>query len=117
MAIEVTVLKDIQEYKEKIIFNMSLRQLLCSFIAVVLSIGTGLLFTFVFHWHISHTSYIIILLNIPVFYIGWFTKGNLNAETYFKIVRNWYLQKSIRLYQTTSLEINKKKEKRIEYVE
>lgn len=41
--ISVSVPKEISDYKEKVIFGFSLRQLVCGVIAVGLAVATGLL--------------------------------------------------------------------------
>lgn len=41
--ISVSVPKEISDYKEKVIFGLSLRQLVCGVIAVGLAVATGLL--------------------------------------------------------------------------
>lgn len=70
MAIEVSIPKEITEYKEKIMFGLSLRQLGCFSLATVLSVGVGLLCTKVFGMSMDDTSWIIILVVIPIMAFG-----------------------------------------------
>lgn len=82
MAIETSIPKEITEYKEKILFGLSLRQLICVGSAVVLSIGTYFLCTKVFGLSMDFTSYIIIIEAIPIMALGFIKIEGMPFEKY-----------------------------------
>ncbi|GIP52977.1 PrgI family protein [Paenibacillus vini] len=85
MAIEVRIPKEITEYKEKILFGLSIRQLICFSLAIVLSIGSYLLLTKVFYLSMDAASYVIIIESIPLMAIGFVRKNGFPFEKYFAL--------------------------------
>lgn len=85
MAISVSIPKEITEYKEKIMFGMSLRQLICFVSAVVLSIGTYLICTMMFDLSMDTASYIIIVEAMPIMAVGFIQKDGMPFEKYFAL--------------------------------
>ena len=83
MAIEVDIPIEIEEYQEKIIFGMSLRQLVCFVSAVALGIGSYFLFTKGLGLSMDITSYIIILEALPLGALGFIKKDGQPFEKYF----------------------------------
>lgn len=85
MAIEVDIPVEIEDYEEKILFGLSLRQLLCLAGAVVLSIGSYFVATKVFGLSMDAASYLIILEALPLMCIGFIRKDGQPFEKYFAL--------------------------------
>lgn len=68
--ISVSVPKEISDYKEKVIFGLSLRQLVCGVIAVGLAVATGLLLVQVLGLSIDIAGYIIMVEVVPLMALG-----------------------------------------------
>lgn len=83
MAIEVDIPVEIEDYEEKILFGLSLRQLLCLGGAVVLSIGSYFIATKIFGLSMNTASYLIILEALPLMCIGFIRKDGQPFEKYF----------------------------------
>lgn len=122
MAIEVSVRKEIKSYQEKLLFGLSLRQGVCLLIAVVFSIGVGILNYFFIHWSIDDIGLLLIFLNIPILSIGWFKKENMPVEKYLRMVRKYkslgdsYPYKTeVQEVKTVETEEKKERRKRTEY--
>ena len=45
LSLETKIHKDINEYQEKILFGMSIRQLICALVSALLSVATGYIMT------------------------------------------------------------------------
>lgn len=103
MAIEVRIPKEITEYKEKIMFGMSVRQLVCTIIAVVLAVGMGLLLTKVFGMTIDTASYGIILAVLPVLAVGFVRRKDMPFEQYMKLILRHRLSLNRLAYETKLL--------------
>ena len=72
MSIEVRIPKEITEYKEKIIFGLSIRQLICFTFAITIGVGTYILVTKLSNADIA--SYVVIVEVMPIFAIGFIKK-------------------------------------------
>ena len=83
MSISVRMPKEITDYQEKIIFGLSLRQLLCFSLATVLSLATFFMGTQLLHLPADPVEYVIILLTIPILAVGFIKKNGLTFEKYF----------------------------------
>ena len=70
MSLSVKIPKEIREYQEKIIFGLSLRQLLCTSLAVILALATYWLGIYVFAYQRSVVEYLVIAQSIPLMAIG-----------------------------------------------
>ena len=103
MAIEVRIPKEIKEYKEKVIFGMSIRQLVCFSSAVVLSIGAYLLCTKVFNLTMDEASYAIILISIPIMALGFIKINGFTFEKFAALYIRHITGQQIRKYQTELL--------------
>lgn len=86
MAIEVDIPVEIDEYKEKIIFGMSLRQLACFSVAVVLSIGSYFVCTKILGMSMDATSYVIIAEALPLMALGFVQKDGQPFEKFFALM-------------------------------
>jgi len=96
MSIEVRIPKEITEYKEKIIFGLSIRQLICFTVAITLGVGTYILVT---KWsNADVASYVVIVEVMPIFAIGFIKKNGFTFEKYAAMMfrhkcgrnRRWY---------------------------
>ncbi|MGM0156089.1 hypothetical protein IGI47_000344 [Enterococcus sp. AZ191] len=96
MAIEVKVPKDIKEYKEKIIAGMNLKQLLCLTIAGGVNILISLIFVVWLKIPMEITSWLMILVSIPIVSFCWFKRNGLNFETYIKYLFKYHLSAGVR---------------------
>ncbi len=100
MAIEVKVPKDIKEYKEKVIAGMNLKQLLCLTIAGGVNIFISLVFVVWLKIPMEITSWLMILVSIPIVSFGWFKRNGLNFETYIKHLFKFHLSAGVRKKKT-----------------
>jgi hypothetical protein len=82
----VFVPKEINAYKEKILFNLSLRKLICSILGIIVAIGTYFLCTKVIGMTMDMASYIIILEAIPLMAIGFIQKNGMPFEKYLALL-------------------------------
>lgn len=85
MSISVKIPKEIKEYQEKIIFNLSLRQLLCCSLAVMAALATYWCGLYWWHWHRSVVEYLVIVQSIPLMAMGFFKKNGWYFEVYLKL--------------------------------
>ena len=85
MAIEVRIPKEITEYREKIVFGMSIRKLVCLGIAIALCVGTYLLLTMVLSVSADAAGYVVILEAIPLMALGFLEKDGMPFEKYFAL--------------------------------
>ena len=86
MSIEVDVPVEIEDYKEKIIFGLSLRQLCCLSLAIVLSIVSYLLCTQILKMTMDAASYVIIIEALPLMALGFIRKDGQPFEKYIKLM-------------------------------
>ena len=86
MALDVDIPLEINDYQEKIVFGMSLRQLVCSVLAVVLGIGTYFLCTKMFNMTMDSASYVIIVEALPLMAFGFIRKDGQPFEKFFMLV-------------------------------
>lgn len=120
MAIEVRIPKEITEYKEKILFGLSIRQLICFSAAIVLSIGSYMLLTKVFYLSMDAASYVIIIESIPLMAIGFVKKNGFPFEKYFALFLRHRIGRNKLLYRTELLidkitDPNKESERKSKY--
>jgi len=97
MSIEVRIPKEIKEYKEKIIFGLSFRQLISVFVGGVICLGTYFLIKPIVGTDLA--SDIIIFEALPIFAFGFIKVRSFNFETYAKIFIKHKLGKSKRTYE------------------
>lgn len=113
MSIEVRIPKEIKEYKEKIIFGLSLRQLISVFIGGIVCLGTYFLISPIVGADLA--SDIIIIEAIPIFAFGFIKVRSFNFETYAKIFIKHKLGNNKRIYENKLYMLNLKEEKNIDY--
>lgn len=85
MSLRVKIPKEITTYQEKIVFGLSGRQLICSVIALTLSIGSGYLLSAVLKQDSGTVGWVIILIVMPVVIVGWLKPNGFYIEDYIKI--------------------------------
>lgn len=103
ISIEVRVPKEINEYKEKILFGLSIRQLFSFVIALILGFASYYVVSKLFNKEVA--SYVVILITMPIFAFGFFKKDGFPFEKYIVIIIKQKLGTSKRVYKT-NLSIN-----------
>lgn len=98
MSLEVRVPKEITEYKEKVMFGFTLRQLVSIGVAVVV----GLLVFFIIRplVGLEIAGNIVIVCVVPVFALGFVKINGRPLEAHLKIVFRYYKRPFKRKYQT-----------------
>lgn len=97
LAIEVRIPKEITEYKEKILFGLNIRQLLCFIAAFLIGIPT---YYFLRKVNEDLASYVVIAEVIPIFALGFFKKNGFTFEKYVGIMIRHHLGINRRKYVT-----------------
>lgn len=97
MSIEVRVPEEIADYKESIIAGLSLRQLICSAIALAFGIPTFFLLKNI---NQDIAMYATMLVVVPAFCVGFIKPNGYNFEVYAKIKLYNFFSKSKRGYET-----------------
>lgn len=100
MAIEVRIPKEITEYKEKVLFGMSIRQLICFSSAMVLSVSSYLLLTQVLGLSMDVASYVIIFEAMPLLAIGFIKINGFTFEKHLALLIRHKTSQQVRLYKT-----------------
>src|SRR5450756_2720859 len=101
MAIEVRIPKEITEYREKILFGLSIRQLL-SF-AVALTVGVTTYLIVAKFWGDDVAGYLVIFEVMPIFAVGFIRKNGFTFEAYVGQMLRHTFGVSRRRYQTSLL--------------
>ena len=82
--IEIRIPKEIRTYKEKLFFGLTLRQLICTLIAVVVNVPL--------YWFgrdvigADLASWVVIFVAMPLFLIGYFNYNGMTFEQFIKSV-------------------------------
>ena len=97
MSIEVRVPEEIADYKESIVAGLSIRQLVCSGIALMCGVPTFFIFKNI---NMDFATYATMAVVVPAFCVGFIKKGGYNFETYAKIRLTSFLSRSKRGYET-----------------
>lgn len=103
MSVEVRIPKEITEYKEKVLFGLSIRQLVCFGAAIAISIGSYLLLTKVLGISMDVASYVIIIEALPLMAIGFIRKNGLTFEKYAALFFRHRFGQQTRPYKTELL--------------
>ena len=96
--IEVKIPKEITEYSEKIIFGLSLRQMVVVGLGIPTIIGT-----FIFsktYLGEDFASYVVMLVCIPFFSVGFVKKENMYFEKYLELLIRHKFGAKRRFYAT-----------------
>lgn len=98
MPLEVKIPKEITEYREKIIFGLSVRQLFCVAIAVIICMITF----FAVKPFIGNdlAGYLVLVEAMPIMGIGFLRINGFTFEKYAMIVINHMFNQQIRVYRT-----------------
>ena len=95
MALETKIPTEIDDYAEKLVFGLTMRQFLCLLIAAAAAIGTWFLLTAALNLSSSITSYVIMAEAIPIMAIGFIKKDGLTFERYISLLLRQIVQKNI----------------------
>ncbi|MFC0234346.1 PrgI family protein [Vagococcus entomophilus] len=90
MAIEVKVPKDIKEYKEKIMFGMTIKQLITLLIAIGVNIALAFLFITVYGLEMNSISWVMILVSLPILSFGWVRRNELSFFAFLQILLKYH---------------------------
>jgi hypothetical protein len=101
MQLEVKIPKEINEYQEKIIFGMSIRQLICVSIAIVLCTATYFLAEPFIGGDLA--GYLVLAESMPIMGVGFVNVNGFSFEKYVMIVIRYYSSNRIRRYKTELL--------------
>lgn len=82
MSIEVRIPKEITEYKEKILFGLSLRQLLFFILAIIVCGASYFIMTMALNWNKDMVGYIVMIEVVPLLAFGFVRKNGLPFEKY-----------------------------------
>ncbi len=98
MPLEVKVPKEITEYREKIMFGLSIRQLICVVIAAVVCIATY----FFIRPFIGNdlAGYFVLGEAMPIMGVGFLRINGFTFERYAMLVLRHKLNRQIRVYRT-----------------
>lgn len=101
--LQVKLPAEIQEYKSKLIFGLSVRQIASIGAALMICVPVGVLG----HGHISDDilPWIIMLLAAPCIACGFFTIQGMNFEDYMKCILEYTFLPQKRVYEDTETNI------------
>lgn len=94
--IYVPVPKEIKEYEKKVFQSMTLRQLICLVLGIVLGIGTYFLTKGFIGEDLA--SYLVMAIAIPFILVGWIKINDVPFDQFFKIWLFHYRHKQLVLY-------------------
>lgn len=114
--IEVRIPKEITEYKEKVIFGLSIRQLIFFTLTIILSIGSYFIMTKKLGLTMDSASYVIIFQSLPLLAVGFIRINGFPFEKYALLVIRHKLGIQKRPYKTSLLvdKVELKEEKEIQ---
>ena len=98
ISLEVGVPKEITEYKEKILFGLSIRQLFSFIFAILIGFIAYYISFKLFGKDVA--SYVVILITMPIFAFGFFKKDGFPFEKYIIIILKQKLGNNKRIYKT-----------------
>lgn len=96
MAVEVRIPKEITEYQEKILFGLSIRQLICTILAISISIPSYIFLLPIFG--VDMTGYIVILEIVPFVAFGFLKPKGLKFEKVLVLFLKHQLGEARRIY-------------------
>ena len=98
MSVEVRIPKEITEYQEKIMFGLSIRQLVCTVIAIVISVPSYIFLMNKIGQEL--TGYIVMIEVVPFIAIGYLKPKGLKFEKVLVMFLKHQFGKSRRNYKT-----------------
>ncbi|MEK4433104.1 PrgI family protein [Paenibacillus sp. FSL M7-0802] len=100
--IEIRIPKEIRTYKEKLFFGLTLRQLICTLIAVVVNVPL--------YWFgrdvigSDAASWVVIFVAMPLFLIGYFNYNGMTFEQFIKsVIQQEFVYPQKRKYITLNM--------------
>lgn len=100
--IEIKIPKEIRDFKSKVIFNLTARQVISVVIALVINVPLYIFSKGLFGEDIA--GWLIIIISAPIFLIGFVKKDGMNYEKYFLIMLRFnFLTPRIRKYKTENI--------------
>lgn len=101
--IEVKIPKEIQEYKSKLVFGLTTRQI----IAIIGALAVGVPLGVLGYGRISGDtlSWMVILSVVPFFGWGWFTFRDMRFEVFMKAFLSMSFLPQRRVYEDTDVNI------------
>lgn len=97
MSLRVKIPKEITTYQEKIVFGLSARQLICSGLALFLSVGLGYTLSVILKLNNESVGWVIIIAVLPLMMIGWLKPNGFYIEEYIKIRLRYSKKTGIRV--------------------
>lgn len=97
MSVEVRIPKEITDYKEKIMFGLSIRQLISVLVSMPLGIGTYIFLSL--KWGMNITGYIVIIEVMPILAFGFLRIKGFTLEKIMKYILKHKLGVSRRKYK------------------
>lgn len=95
--IEIKIPKEIKDYKSKLFFNLTVRQLLCSGLAIGICVP---LYIFGKRYVDEEIiSWLVILIAAPLFFMGFFKMNGMNFESFAKEWFDFYFGIQRRKYE------------------
>ncbi|MNN70370.1 PrgI family protein [compost metagenome] len=100
--IEIRIPKEIRTYKEKLFFGLTLRQLICTLIAVVVNVplywfGRDIIGS-------DAASWVVIFVAMPLFLIGYFNYNGMTFEQFIKsVIQQEFVYPQKRKYITLNM--------------
>lgn len=90
-VLSVTVQKDISSYKEKIALGLSGRSLIAGILGIAVAIALGLFGMYVLNIDLDYLAYVIIVVIVPFWLIGFYRPQGMNFEDYFPYLYEYFL--------------------------
>ena len=100
--IEIRIPKEIRTYKEKLFFGLNLRQLVSTFIAIIINVP---LYWFGRNIVGSDTaSWVVIFIAMPLFLVGYFNYNGMSFEQFIKsVIQQEFIYPQKRKYATLNM--------------
>lgn len=89
MSIEVNIPVEIDEYKEKIIFGLTLRKLIWGSVTIICAVLSSWVYVWILHIPITIAGYLIFLTVIPPLAIGFIPIKGMPVEQYLRLYFRW----------------------------
>ena len=100
--IEIKIPKEIRHYKEKLVFGLTVRQALCTFVMLLINVPTYIYGRQFLNEELI--SWIVLILAIPMALIGFFKYNNMNFESFIlAFLRSEVIYPKKRIYETDNV--------------
>lgn len=97
--IEVKLPREIRDFKSKVIFNLTLRQIISLVLALAINIPSYIFLRGKIGEDLA--GWIILIISFPIFLVGFIKKDGMDYEKYFLImIRFYFLTPRVRKYKT-----------------